>query len=169
MEPESAKCEEEKFDVAGERARLIHGLNAMPAKNVVQMLKALTTTDAGVRQLAAVLPATSLPPSALVHCLRCDKNFDPQYNTNKSCIMDHPGAAVEDVEDDEGGFNGRCARCEGLAYAVSEYHEETTGPPCFMGPHTLRQELVDEEGWKNFKRKGGMDFKGDVNSKLSRW
>ena len=162
------KTEDPPFDVAGERARLTHGLNSMPAKHIVDLLKALIATDAGVHQVAAVLPAKSLPPQAIAHCLRCDKDFDPQYNTKKSCIMDHPGAAVEDDGDDEGGSVGRCARCDGVAYTETEYHEETIGPPCFMGPHTVRQDLVDQEGWKQFQREGYMGFKGDVNSKL-RW
>ena len=164
---EETKETDSPFDIAGERARLSHGLSSMPAKTIVNMLKALITTDEGTRKVAAVLPATSLPKQVLAHCLRCDKDFDPQYNTNKSCIMDHPGAAVEDDGDDEGGSVGRCARCDGIAYTENEWHEETIGPPCFMGQHTLRQDLVDGEGWKQYKG-CSIGFKGDPNSKL-RW
>jgi hypothetical protein len=106
----------------------------------------------GLRQLAALFPESVTPKPSVIHCIRCDKDFDPKYCSKLSYKVAHPEAMVHQRWGDSKKSWDECGRC-GKTFNCDSMHGldrcavEDEGPWCFEGGHTRDQAVVEEEGW----------------------
>ena len=80
----------QESELPSERDRIDHGLAQMSPKDIVSRLIA----DVGVsvdslRHLAELFPESVMPTKREERCLRCGKQFDPNFNSDDACTMPH--------------------------------------------------------------------------------
>ena len=136
----------------GERERIDYGLRHLSAETVVKHLTSIAHSVDGLRQLAALFPESVMPKPSVMHCLRCDTDYDPRYCPKLACKVSHPEAAVSQNWDgskkswDECGRCGKTFNCDGM-HGMDRRAVKDEGPWCFEGEHTTDQDVVEEEGW----------------------
>ncbi len=131
----------------GERERIDYGLKHLSAEAVVKHLTSIAHSVDGLRQLAALFPESVMPKPSVMHCLRCDTDYDPRYCSNK---VSHPEADVSQRWNgskkswDECGRCGKTFNCDGM-HGMDRRAVMDEGPWCFEGKHTTDEAV--EEGW----------------------
>lgn len=136
----------------GERERIDHGLKHLSPLAVMKHLSLVAHSVDGLRQRATLFPESVMPKPSVIHCMRCDMDFDPKYCSKLSCKVEHPEARVRQRWDgskkswDECGRCGKTFNCDGM-HGLDRRAVGDEGPWCFEGEHTTEQAVKEEEGW----------------------
>ena len=157
------KNEQAKFEVAaakisrlqedtmpGERARIEHGLKSQSSEKIVAFIKEKLDSIDGLQKVAALFDTNMMPTPQIQRCLRCKKDFDPQFSDGQSCKIDHKsevtrwrGSKVSWSECDP--EDGGCGKTWNL-YGEARKYVWDEGEYCFKGRHTTDPGFDGTEG-----------------------
>ena len=113
-------CKMRRWQMPGERERIDHGLKHLSPLAVMKHLSLVAHSVDGLRQRATLFPESVMPKPSVIHCMRCDMDFDPKYCSKLSCKVEHPEARVRQRWDgskkswDECGRCGKTFNCDGM-------------------------------------------------------
>ena len=135
-------------ELPGERERVEHGLGKLSAEEIVRHLRTAIETTAGLRNVATIFGPGVMPVRQVLHCLRCDEDYDPQFDTE--CRIEHPDSRTR--------WDGskisweECYRCEATfnlngVHSMSRNSVQDAGEYCFQGQHTTDPDVIAEDGF----------------------
>lgn len=139
-------------DVAmpGERKRVVNALAHLPPAEVVEFVrKAALGSVEGLHAVAAyVFPADAVAAPNVLHCLRCDEDYDPALCGEKACRVLHP-FTEEGWETSKMSWE-LCLRCDATFNVVGRPRGiRDDGEYCFEGDHTADPVPFKQKGWDN--------------------
>lgn len=134
--------------------RLKYALKNTPDDVIIRKIRqSIGASEKRVPSLSTIFDKQSFPPPAkkLSMCARCHEDFDPNYNSKKSCITKH----------DEywrycgkrylrHGLNRYCWRCEKCnkkweTSTSDGYHSDEIDSICYIGRHTVDLDVEGED------------------------
>lgn len=140
-------------ELPGERGRITNALDRLPPKEVVQLVRDSLRSIDGLRAIAAhIFPPEIAPAPNVLHCLRCDEDFDPAFAGRNACKMLHPDDFVKTCWDGSKKSWRHCRRCD-ANFHLDGFHScgkqsmSDDGEYCFQGEHTTDPTVVAEEKW----------------------
>ena len=109
--------------------------------------------------IAKVFDKSVFPPQSSLTCARCERPFDPNYNTTTSCKLYHPGEEIDRIHKYRNGSTWQCYVCNKTWESddCCDFFGVDTGF-CFVGPHTavkyeLDKDFEHEDELEDVKRK----------------
>ena len=133
----------------GERARIEHGLKVQSDETIIAFIKEKLESMDGLQKVAALFDTSVMPTPQIQRCLRCKKDFDPQFNNGQSCKIFHKsqvtiwrGSKVSWSECDT--EDGGCGKTWNLDGGARQYVYDE-GEYCFKGRHTTDSAFDDED------------------------
>jgi hypothetical protein len=155
MEAPPAKRHRLDSAVATRTKRFEYLLGKLNSKAVLEELLAGLDSQEGQRAFDQLFPEKVFPKPSKEYCHRCQKQFDPNYDT--VCVVDHPQTCV-DLQwrfRDRGVCEWGCNRCNSSWEEDNDYEyeqgREYDDMPCYEGKHETSLKKVRKEGWPHAK------------------
>ena len=144
-----------------EKSRLLYLFDQVEKGILIDGLKnSITAGNREVIQaISNVFDESVFPPRSSAMCARCEREFDPNYNTVTSCKLYHPGENIDRIHKFRNGSTWQCYTCNKTWNSddCCDFFGVDTGF-CFVGPHTaveyeLDKDFEHEDDLEEVKRK----------------
>ena len=138
-------------ELPGERERILHGFKHLGAEKVLSLLNEELESFDGLRRIIDIFDENKMPKPQILHCLRCDEDFDENFSNSKSCVMHHPEECSETVWESSKKSYDYCSRCDN-SFNADGFHSWGRNSVqevnhCFVGSHTTNPDVVAAENW----------------------
>lgn len=99
-----------------------------------------------IKAISNVFDESVFPPRSSARCARCEREFDPNYNTVTSCKLYHPGENIDRIHKFRNGSTWQCYTCNKTwdSDDCCDFFGVDTGF-CFVGPHTVVEYELDKD------------------------
>ena len=131
-----------------EKSRLLYLFDQVEKGILIDGLKnSITAGNREVIQaISNVFDESVCPPRSSAMCARCEREFDPNYNTVTSCKLYHPGENIDRIHKFRNGSTWQCYTCNKTWNSddCCDFFGVDTGF-CFVGPHTAVEYELDKD------------------------
>lgn len=154
-EAEASARAEQDTRLPGERERILNGLDKLPAKDVVRLIREAVVSSAdALASAVALFPPAVMPAPSTSTCLRCGESFDANIRADRVCRIRHPHECVSTHWDNSKQCYDSCARCERDFNLVgyNSFGRRRVNDPydggdyCYEGVHTTDSAVVARDG-----------------------
>ena len=148
-------------DIIAEKSRLMYLFDQVEKNILIDGLKSAISGGNRdvIESVAKVFDKSVFPPQSSLTCARCERPFDPNYNTMTSCKLYHPGEEIDRIHKYRNGSTWQCYVCNKTWESddCCDFFGVDTGF-CFVGPHTaveyeLDKDFEHEDELEDVKRK----------------
>ena len=146
------------FKAVSELDRLKYALKNTPNDVIIRKIRqSVDASEKRVPNLSTIFDKQLFPPPAkeLSMCARCYEDFDPNYNTKKSCITKHDEywryCGKRYLRHGDKRYCWRCEKCNKKWETSSSdgYHSDEIDSICYMGRHAVDLDIEGENSKSN--------------------